>query len=374
MRDTANHTDIIVIGAGPIGLAMAAKLLKTDFSFLVLERGSSVGANVLDWGHISLFSNWEESTDTDVRRLLKAHQISLPKPSSYPTGRDLAEAYLQPLSQLPALKDKIILQANVTAISHEKEGNGTRFTTTYLQNGKPYSIKSAIVIDASGTWGNFNRLDSAIPSDALFYDIPDIVQQRETFAQKEVGVVGSGHSAMNSLQALAELELKNLHWLIRGNAPKFGKSKVGGRSDGLEHRIKALLESKKVQLHPNFSIKTMKDTTGKVELHAQSGTRLSDIDKVIVNAGAFPDYSMLSTMDLDLDIPFLCARSLAPKIDPKLHSCSSTSYTFEDTLLTRFPYFVVGMKSFGKASNFLLASGYKVLDGLVDYLGLIFKQ
>ena len=134
------------------------------------------------------------------------------------------------------------------------------------------------------------------------------------------------------------------------------------------------MESKKVQLHPNFSIKTMKDTNGKVELQTQSGARLLDIDKVVVNAGAVPDYSMLSTMDLDLDIPFLCARSLAPKIDPKLHSCSSTSYVFEDTLLNRLPYFVVGMKSFGKASNFLLASGYKVLDGLVDYLETISKQ
>ncbi len=363
-----NYADIVIIGAGSIGLAMAVKLLKTNFSFVVLERGDSVGANMLEWGHIPLFSNWEESTDEDARQLLEAHDISLPSLQNYPKGRELVRNYLVPLAELDVLRDKVSVAATVTNITYEKEIKLTNFKTTYLSNAKSYSVKSAVVIDASGTWGNFNRLASDLASDVLLYGIPDVVQHRYTYVQKEVAVVGSGHSAMNSLQALAELELNGLHWLIRGNAPKFGKSKVGGRSDGLEGNIQRLLKHQKVNLHPNFSINSINSTDGKLELHAESGARLEDIDKVIVNAGAIPDYSMLSNINVDLDTSFLCARSLAPKIDPKLHSCSSTSYAFEDTLLSPLPYFVVGMKSFGTASNFLLSSGYKVLDGLVEYL------
>lgn len=363
-----SYADIVIIGGGPIGLAMAVKLLKTNFSFVVLERGDSVGANMLEWGHIPLFSNWEESTDKDVRQLLEAQDISLPNLQNYPKGRELVKNYLVPLAKLDVLRDKILVATTVTNMTCEKAVKSANFKTTYLLNAKSYSVKSAVVIDASGTWGNFNRLASNLASDDLLYGIPDVIQHSDTYVHKQVAVVGSGHSAMNSLQTLAELELKSLHWLIRGNAPKFGKSKVGGRSDRLEGNIQTLLKHQKVHLHSNFSINSINSTNGKIELHAESDARLQDIDKIIVNAGAFPDYSMLSNIDLDLDHSFLCARSLAPKIDPKLHSCSSTSYVFKDTLLSPLPYFVVGMKSFGIASNFLLASGYRVLDGLVEYL------
>ena len=47
---------VVVIGAGPIGLAAAAHLANSGENFIVLEAGSCVGNHILQWGHVRLFS------------------------------------------------------------------------------------------------------------------------------------------------------------------------------------------------------------------------------------------------------------------------------------------------------------------------------
>lgn len=49
---------IAVIGAGPVGLAALAHLLERGLDAVVLEAGAAVGANLLDYGHVQLFSPW----------------------------------------------------------------------------------------------------------------------------------------------------------------------------------------------------------------------------------------------------------------------------------------------------------------------------
>src|SRR6478736_1745413 len=51
---------LVVVGAGPVGLAAAAQAEARGLSTLVLEAGDSAGAAVLEWGHVRLFSPWSE--------------------------------------------------------------------------------------------------------------------------------------------------------------------------------------------------------------------------------------------------------------------------------------------------------------------------
>ena len=61
---------VAVIGAGPVGLAAAAQLLERGETPLVLEAGAAVGASVLAWGHVQLFSPWRYVVDAAAERLL----------------------------------------------------------------------------------------------------------------------------------------------------------------------------------------------------------------------------------------------------------------------------------------------------------------
>jgi len=80
---------VAVIGAGPVGLAAAAHLLVRGETPLVLEAGATVGASVLAWGHVQLFSPWRYVVDAAAERLLKEAGWQAPPPDTYPTGREL---------------------------------------------------------------------------------------------------------------------------------------------------------------------------------------------------------------------------------------------------------------------------------------------
>ncbi|OMQ11494.1 hypothetical protein A7K94_0221805, partial [Modestobacter sp. VKM Ac-2676] len=70
--DTTDDLPVVVIGAGPVGLAAAAHLLEQGLQPLVLEAGAQVGAAVRAWGHVRLFSPWEYDVDEAAVRLLEA--------------------------------------------------------------------------------------------------------------------------------------------------------------------------------------------------------------------------------------------------------------------------------------------------------------
>src|SRR6266545_324563 len=94
---------IVVIGAGPVGLAAAAHLVERGETPLVLEAGQTIGASVLEWGHVQLFSPWRYVVDAAAERLLTNAGWEAPAPDDYPTGRELVEQYLLPLAALPAI-------------------------------------------------------------------------------------------------------------------------------------------------------------------------------------------------------------------------------------------------------------------------------
>uniref|UniRef100_UPI000646EC63 FAD-dependent oxidoreductase n=1 Tax=Kocuria sp. ZOR0020 TaxID=1339234 RepID=UPI000646EC63 len=64
MPDTTTHSlPVVVIGAGPVGLATAAHLRERGLTPLVLEAGSTVAAAIRAWGHTRLFSPWRFNID-----------------------------------------------------------------------------------------------------------------------------------------------------------------------------------------------------------------------------------------------------------------------------------------------------------------------
>jgi len=359
---------VVIIGAGPIGLAMAARLVESKISFLIIERGISVGANILEWGDVQLFTDWQESVDYRSYQLFKKFDASISLPSQNPTGKELTNDFLIGLSSVPPIKENLVLESTVTKIKYKSASS--LFEVNYIQHGSERKIHSDIVIDASGTWNNLNTLgDHESKVDPfVYYGIPDKEMIAKEMNSGTIAVVGNGHSAMNSLMSLSAHSNAELLWIIRSQEPRMGKSKVGGKSDLLEELVSQLLQTSRVKLVNNFSIKSVEVEEGQLNLRKNESSNLIEVDKLIINAGAKPNYSFLDNIELRLDHKYQVAIPLSDRIDPSKHSCDTVSYTLDDTLLTDIPYYVVGMKSFGKASNFLLSSGYIILDHLQSHL------
>ena len=225
MTTATNSHPIVVIGAGPIGLAAAAHLSERGLPFLILEAGTAAGAAIAEWGHTRLFSPWQYNLDAAAQRLLEAAGWTAPDADVLPTGHELREHYLEPLAQLPQLAESIRYGARVTAVSRagiDKTRTARREETPFLvriqtTDGHSEDVLASAVIDASGTWSTPNPLGQAgllAPGEQqaraaghITAPLPDVQgRDRDRFAGKRVMVTGAGHSAANTLLDLAGLE------------------------------------------------------------------------------------------------------------------------------------------------------------------------
>jgi hypothetical protein len=197
---------------------------------------------------------------------------------------------------------------------------------------------------------------------------------RGSFAGRHTLVVGAGHSAANTLLALAELADTapgtTITWAVRRGSPDraFG----GGDDDALPGRgalgtgLRLLLDSGKVELVTGFGISVVRRTEdGRVEVTGASGRTLV-VDRIVAATGYRPDHTIARELRLDPDPVLESTRALAPLIDPNEHSCGTVRPHGVDELTHPEPgYFAVGMKSYGRAPTFLLATGYEQVRSVV---------
>lgn len=388
---------VAIIGAGPVGLATAAHLAVRGQSFLLFEAGSQVGHNVLQWGHVRLFSPWRYNIDKISAKLLSRHGWSAPDKEALPLGKELVEHYLRPLAALPESKPDLYLDTQVTAISKQnsdKMKNAKRGQTPfviYTENNKGQTKRyhAKAVIDATGTWGQPNPAyadqvwtkEERTLSSHLTYGIPDITGKDEKrYRGKRIAIVGSGHSALNALLDLAKLKesapATDIIWLMRKQQVEQaygGEEKDALQARGeLGTRIHQLVDSGLINVKTSCYIQELKKENGTVTIHAQIGkqtTTIQSIDEIIFNAGSRPDFSFLREVRLSIDPVTESVEALAPLIDPNLHSCGTVRPHGE--LELKQPeenFYIAGMKSYGRAPTFLMATGYEQIRSITAYL------
>src|SRR5262245_5330254 len=118
---------VAVIGAGPVGLAAAAHLVGRGLRPLVLERGSRVGASLLEWAHVRVFSPWRYNIDPAARALLEKSGWTAPHDDGLPNGGEMVRQYLEPLAAVPEIARSLVLGATVTAITREGRSKVSSF-------------------------------------------------------------------------------------------------------------------------------------------------------------------------------------------------------------------------------------------------------
>jgi flavin-dependent dehydrogenase len=75
---------VAVIGAGPVGLAAAARLVERGLRPAVFEKGERVGAAILEWGHVRVFSPWDYNVNEAARSLLADEGVVAPSGGHLP--------------------------------------------------------------------------------------------------------------------------------------------------------------------------------------------------------------------------------------------------------------------------------------------------
>jgi thioredoxin reductase len=391
--DISGSLPVAIIGAGPVGLAAAAHLTVRNQPFILFEAGSTVASNILSWKHIRVFSPWRYNIDKAARQLLNETSWQAPDDNALPTGQELYDLYFKPLADHALIQPGIHLHSNVLSVGRKhldkvktRGREDLPFVIQVLEGSEVKQYEAKAVIDASGTWNSPNPMGSGgvyavgelENAKSIFYGIPDISGEHlDRYRNKNVLVVGAGHSAINAILELDKLKEKYpataIHWVLR---KKNVREVYGGQeNDALEARgslgikIEQLVNDDRVSVYTPFRINQVLNRDGKLTIIGFQGDdrlALPGMDEIISNTGSRPDFSFLREVRLSLDPSLESVAEIAELIDPNIHSCGTVRPHGEKEL--RHPdkdFYIVGSKSYGRAPTFLMATGYEQVRSIV---------
>lgn len=352
-----------VLGAGPVGVEVALYAKACGLTVKVYERGR-IGEHLARWGHVKMFTPFGlNTTPLGMRTLLREKPIrDVPGEGELLTGRQFREAYLVPLAESEVLLESMNVQETVINIGRSSAAKKSDpderkpFRLLVRNSGGIERIDAAdVVLDCTGTYGTPNWLgDGNIPAvgeiparQHITHDLEDISGDKKNhYAGKSIVLVGDGYTAATTICDLAALAEEHpatwVFWVTRGqrgqplpritNDPFKERDRLAVRANSLATRCDGNLE-----FHPQ----TVLD---EVICHgADKGFRVAgrsngklvswDVERVISAVGSRP--AMTLTGGLRIDEP-------TGKVE------------------TREPgYFILGAKSYGRNSGFLLRDGFE---------------
>jgi hypothetical protein len=204
---------------------------------------------------------------------------------------------------------------------------------------------------------------------SIYYGMPDVRgQQRVRYSGRRTLVVGSGHSAFTVLLDLAALTDEapgtSIVWAVR--RAEFGTLFGGGEADALPERgrlgqrLRALVERGVLTVVRGFHLERLAKTAQGIVASDGDGQALPAVDEIVAATGFRPDFAGLRELRLAMDPIVESPAALAPVIDPNVHSCGTVPPHGEDVLRHPEPgFYIAGMKSYGRATNFLMLTGYE---------------
>lgn len=400
MRD-AEHEILVgrriaVIGAGPIGLEAALYGLTLGARVRVYERGS-VAQSVGEWGHVHLFTPFGMNHSPLGRQALEAAGTSVPGDGVSMTGAEWREAYLLPLAERTPVAGTLELGASVVTV-----GRGELLKSEHIGNGQrgaaPFRLlierddvrelyeEADVLLDCSGSWSNPNWLgQGGVPAvgeresrEHIAYHPVDVLGgEREGYAGRRTLLVGDGLSAATTVVALAQLAEQ-----VPGTEAVWA-TRAGGSSpitlfqdDPLERRVELITAANRVASEPATGVDWLPESSvttvrwrpdGEdfdVRL-AGGGAELAEkFDRVIANVGYSPDNSLYRELQVHecyaSGAPMKLAASLLAASTDTGGDCLKLGGLGPDVLVNPEPgFFILGMKSYGRNSAFLLNTGYE---------------
>jgi len=404
MLSSPQRKRAVVIGAGPIGLEVALRLVERGYEITIFEKGR-IGEHIRQWAHVRFFSPLGMNL---TPRMRKAIEAELPADDSLITGGEFVTRVLEPLAQSAALRDRILTGRRVTAISRSGLGKmglpnhplrSERAFRLLVEDGESNeSIHEAdLVFDASGVYSQANwagtagmpapgerRLNERIARHLCDFDGEDIKQ----WNGKKILLIGHGHSAANAVVALSHVLKKNpatqLSWVVRSDKTK---PVAEVPDDPLQERGNIVNAANVLAQQPPENMRVLRRATVeafilpadssnlqserppiKVTLKVWKNFQEIDIDEIISLTGYRPDLDMLRELTADFSNVTEGARGLYRALTNVTDCLAKIEVAPKDLQSGEPNFFVVGIKSYGRKPGFLLQSGYDQLDGIFSLL------
>jgi thioredoxin reductase len=386
---------IAVLGAGPVGLEAALYARSLGLPCTVYERGR-VGEHLQRWGHVRLFSPFGMNATPLGKAAVQSAQPRQPLPADGDllTGREHVSRYLEPLAQAEPVKGCLRLNTQVLHVGkrgllkEDDPGDVRRGKAPFRLlvkegNGPERAEEADVVLDCTGTYGQHRWLgDGGIPAAGeaaaeahVAYGLEDILGERKGhYAGKNVLVVGGGYSAATAVCALADLAEKHpdtwVVWLARGDRTQPLRRIPG---DPLRERDRLALRANtlatrnegNVEFHAQCFFEAVecpgKDQGFRVRGRSAGKPHNWQAERLIAHVGYTPNRDLYRELQVHE-----CYASLGPMklaaalLGQRGEDCLKQAGHGPDSLRSPEPnFFVVGAKSYGRNSNFLLRAGFE---------------
>ena len=404
----AEQPHIAIIGAGPIGLEAALFAKHRGYRVSLFERGD-VASHVHHWGHVRLFSPFGMNTSEWGRSALAEAGVELPATDALLTGREFINDYLGPLAALPAVRETLDLNVEVLNVSRrhlfkgDQIGSPERGSDPFLllvkdRNTGERAEVADVVFDCSGVYRHHNWLGTGgIPCPGELDREQEIEYfltrwgnetSQEDYRKKYGGsttlIVGGGYSAATSVWALADLAAEvpgtRIFWVTRHESATPIQPIA---DDALPERQRLTAAANALALDKSSPVTWLPRTTVRrlnrpengsgfeVTLDSPPGGRSRvGVDEIIANVGYRPDRSLYEELQVHECYATQGPMKLAAKLLGETSAdCLDQTPHGADVLRNPEPnFFILGAKSYGRNSNFLIRVG---LQQIVDAFTLI---
>lgn len=300
--------EVIIIGAGPCGMAAAIALQEKGIKPLLIEKGNVAQSIYRFPTHQTFFSTPEKLEIGDVPFIINER-----KPS-----RHQALAYYRHVARLKNLR--INAYEKVTAVTPLEDG--TFRVDSEKMDGSTPSYTASYVIVATGYYDHPNLLD--IPGGRL-EKVIHYFKEAHPFYNQDVVVIGGKNSAVDAALELEKAQAR-VTVLYRGSEiPSAVKPWI-------LPEFESLIRHGKIKMEFNAEVKEIGPRHVTYEVNGEKKTIPNDF--VLAMTGYHPDHSFLTRIGVGID-----PETGRPQYD-------------EETMETNIPnLFVAGVIAAGNNAN-----------------------
>jgi thioredoxin reductase len=344
-----------------------------------------------------MFTPWAMNVSPRMRAALP----QAPGGDALASGSELADELLEPIAALPALAGRIRLATRVLAVGregllkHEAIGDPRRASRPFRlliarPDGSEAIVHADVVVDATGTYGNPNRLgDGGIDAvnERSFEDrierlLPRLHADAPAWAGRTILLTGSGHSAQTAALELAAFARDapgtRVVWAVRRARPDWGavdadplpeRASLHAAADALARGA-----SDAVALRAGRVTEALHGRGARIVVTLRNGEPEElEVDRILALNGGVGDHALYR--QLQVHECYATAgpmRLAAALLGEGAADCLTLGSHGPETLRTPEPgFFILGAKSYGRNSQFLLRAGWQQVD---DVFGSLIEQ